>query len=128
MDEIIIFNDLTIEDVEKIVLLQMQDVSSRLVEQGLAVELTPAACAWLARQGFDAQFGARPLRRALQRHIESPLSVRLLRGEFERGDLVLIDAGDEGLLFQRRPGEGKLGEKEASVVIEETVSAPKQSA
>ena len=128
VDEIIIFNDLTIEDVEKIVLLQMQDVSSRLVEQGLAVELTPAACAWLARQGFDAQFGARPLRRALQRHIESPLSVRLLRGEFERGDLVLIDAGDEGLLFQRRPGEGKLGEKEASVVIEETVSAPKQSA
>ncbi|HUV88332.1 MAG TPA: AAA family ATPase, partial [Anaerolineae bacterium] len=89
VDEIIIFNNLTVEDVERIVGLQMQEISSRLAEQGLQVELTDAARRWLARQGFDPQFGARPLRRALQRYVESPLSVRLLRGDFERGDLVI---------------------------------------
>jgi len=105
VDEIIIFNGLTVEDVERIVDLQMQDIAERLAELGLAVELTEAARAWLAREGFDPQFGARPLRRALQKHIESPLSVELLRGDFERGDLVVVDAGEDGLTFERRAGE-----------------------
>jgi ATP-dependent Clp protease ATP-binding subunit ClpC len=121
VDEIIIFSDLTVEDVERIVDLQMEEVSSRMAEQGLAVELTEAARKWLAREGFDPQFGARPLRRALQRHIESPLSVKLLRGEFESGDLVVADAGEDGLVFQRRPGEGKAGELAVGEVKEELV-------
>jgi ATP-dependent Clp protease ATP-binding subunit ClpC len=111
VDEIIIFNDLTVEDVEHIVDLQMGEIADRLTEQGLTVELTDAARRWLAREGFDSQFGARPLRRALQRYLESPLSVRLLRGDFERGDLVIVDAGEEGLVFERRPGLGKSGER-----------------
>jgi ATP-dependent Clp protease ATP-binding subunit ClpC len=106
IDEIIIFADLTVEDVEQIVNLQMGEIADRLAEQGLAVELTDGARAWLAREGFDPQFGARPLRRALQRHVESPLSVQLLRGEFERGDLVVVDVGEDGLTFERKPGEG----------------------
>jgi ATP-dependent Clp protease ATP-binding subunit ClpC len=121
VDEIIIFNDLTVEDVERIVDLQMGEIADRLTEQGLAVELTDAARAWLARAGFDPQFGARPLRRALQRYVESPLSVRLLRGDFERGDLVSVDAGEEGLIFERRPGQGKLGEKIAAGVVPEAI-------
>jgi ATP-dependent Clp protease ATP-binding subunit ClpC len=125
VDEIIIFNDLTVEDVERIVALQMEEISGRLVEQGLKVELTCAAAEWLAREGFDAQFGARPLRRALQRHLESPLSIKLLRGEFEKGDLVVVDAGDEGLTFERRPGQGGLGEGSATdAVAEELVPEP----
>lgn len=111
VDEIIVFRDLTVEHVEQIVDLQMKDVAARLADQGLEVRLTDAARTWLAREGFDPQFGARPLRRALQRHIESPLSVKLLRGDFEKGDLVVADAGEEGLVLERRPGEGKVGEE-----------------
>jgi ATP-dependent Clp protease ATP-binding subunit ClpC len=123
VDEIIIFNDLTVEDVERIVGLQMQEISSRLAEQGLQVELTDAARAWLARQGFDPQFGARPLRRALQRYVESPLSVRLLRGEFQRGDLVCVDAGEEGLVFERQPQQGSEGPTVVTVPTNEPVVA-----
>ncbi len=101
VDEIIIFNRLTLEHMEQIVDLQMREISERLAEQGLEVELTDAARRWLAREGYDPQFGARPLRRALQRHVESPLSIRLLRGEFRRGDRVQVDVGESGLTFTR---------------------------
>jgi ATP-dependent Clp protease ATP-binding subunit ClpC len=127
IDEIIIFGDLTIEDVEQIVNLQMGEIADRLAEQGLAVELTEAARGWLARQGFDPQFGARPLRRALQRHVESPLSVQLLRGEFERGDLVVVDAGEEGLDFKRKPGKGSVLEVSRKAVPEKTVTKASSS-
>ncbi len=106
VDEIVIFNNLSVEAVERIVDLQMQEVAERLADQGLSVELTESARSWLAKEGFDPQFGARPLRRALQRHIESPLSVELLRGKFKSGDLVVVDAGKNGLVFERRPDQG----------------------
>ncbi len=108
VDEIVIFNDLTLEDVKQIVDLQMKEIAERLAEQGLDVMLTESAREWLARQGYDPQFGARPLRRALQRHVESPLSVQLLRGDFARGDRVVVDAGEDGLEFKRQPGEGAI--------------------
>jgi ATP-dependent Clp protease ATP-binding subunit ClpA len=110
-----------VEDVECIVDLQMGEIASRLAEQGLEVKLTGAARRWLAREGFDPQFGARPLRRALQRHIESPLSVKLLRGDFERGDLVVVDAGEEGLIFERRPGQGDVVEDVSEEVAAEAM-------
>ncbi|MCS7221452.1 MAG: AAA family ATPase [Anaerolineae bacterium] len=108
IDEIVIFNTLTLADVEKIVDLQMREISERVREQGITLELTPAARSWLAREGFDPQFGARPLRRALQRHIESPLARQLLKGEFQSGDMVVVDvvrdeSGQERLTFERRP-------------------------
>ena len=102
VDEIVIFNDLTVEDVERIVDLQMQEIMERLTKLGLTVELTDAARNWLAREGFDPQFGARPLRRALQRYVESPLSVKLLGGDFERADLVVVDAEESGLTFEQQ--------------------------
>lgn len=102
IDEIIIFEPLTVEDVVKIVDLQMQEVRSRLEEHGLKIELTSAAKEWLAGQGYDESFGARPLKRALQRYVESPLSVRLLEGDFLKGDQVLIDATDGELTFTRK--------------------------
>ncbi|MCC7446167.1 MAG: AAA family ATPase [Anaerolineae bacterium] len=105
IDEIIIFSPLTLEQVQQMVDLQMRSVAERLGEQGLVVELTDNARAWLARQGYDPAFGARPLRRALQRFVESPLSVQLLKGAFHRGDVVLVDASDEtGLSFTRQEG------------------------
>jgi len=119
VDEIIIFNDLAVEDVERIVDLQMAEIADRLAERGLEVELADVARSWLAREGFDAQFGARPLRRALQRYVESPLSIKLLRGDFEQGDLVVVDVGEEGLVFERRPGRGTLGEQAVSEAVSE---------
>jgi ATP-dependent Clp protease ATP-binding subunit ClpC len=121
VDEIIIFNDLTVEDVERIVDLPMGEIAGRLAEQGLEVKLTDAARRWLAREGFDPQFGARPLRRALQRYVESPLSVRLLHGDFKSGDTVIVDAGEQGLSFERQPGQGDAGEEVASDAAPEAV-------
>jgi ATP-dependent Clp protease ATP-binding subunit ClpC len=103
VDETIIFSRLTQEQVEQIVGLQIREIQERLQEHGLEIELTPAACTWLANEGFDPQFGARPLRRALQRYVESPLSVQLLRGEFVDGDSVIVDADTEnGVVFKHK--------------------------
>jgi ATP-dependent Clp protease ATP-binding subunit ClpC len=105
IDEIIVFSPLTLEQVQKMIDLQMRSIAERLGEQGLVVELTDDARAWLAKQGYDPQFGARPLRRALQRFVESPLSVQLLKGSFHRGDVVMVDASDEtGVTFTRQEG------------------------
>jgi ATP-dependent Clp protease ATP-binding subunit ClpC len=102
VDEIITFKPLTIEDVERIVDLQMKEIQARLSESGLAVQLTDPARKWLAHEGYDPAFGARPLRRALQKHVESPLSVQMLRGEFKSGDVVTVDFVEgEGLKFRR---------------------------
>jgi ATP-dependent Clp protease ATP-binding subunit ClpC len=117
VDEVIIFRKLLPEDMEKIVRLQMQQVRERLSEHGLVVSLTDAARTWLAQEGYDPSFGARPLKRALQKHVESPLSVKILQGEFSEGDHVLVDyVDDEGLVFHRT-------ERSTPVELEEPVSA-----
>jgi ATP-dependent Clp protease ATP-binding subunit ClpC len=105
IDETIVFGTLSVEDVEKIVDLQMKEIRDRLREHGLFIELTEVARQWLARQGYDINFGARPLRRALQRYVESPLSVKMLKGEFKVGDTILVDAGDEGVMFSKLEAE-----------------------
>nr|WP_238625268.1 AAA family ATPase [Aggregatilinea lenta] len=95
IDEIIIFEPLTLDQVEQIVDLQMQEIANRMAEQGLYVAMEAGARHKVAEVGFDPQFGARPLRRALQRYVESPLSIRLLKGEFRSGDLVEIYLDDD---------------------------------
>jgi len=101
VDEIIVFSPLTLEDVEKIVEIQLREIRERLGEQGLQLEMSEAARRWLARQGYDPNFGARPLRRAMQKYVEGPLSVYLLQGKFKAGDCVCVDLKPEGdgLLF-----------------------------
>src|SRR5512139_2880506 len=101
IDETIIFGTLAVEDVEKIVDLQMKEIRDRLREHGLFIKLSDAARRWLAKQGYDVNFGARPLRRALQRYVESPLSVKMLKGEFKVGDTILVDANDDGIVFSK---------------------------
>jgi ATP-dependent Clp protease ATP-binding subunit ClpC len=95
IDEIIMFSPLTTEQMLEIVDLQMKEVRSRLEEHGLKVELTGEAREWLAKEGYDPSFGARPLKRALQKYVESPLSVALLSGEYVEGDTVLADLDPE---------------------------------
>jgi ATP-dependent Clp protease ATP-binding subunit ClpC len=90
-----------------IVDLQMKEIRDRLSERGLEVDLSHEAREWLAEVGFDPAFGARPLRRALQKYVESPLSVRLLGGEFSEGDIVCVDVDEGELVFDRREGQRK---------------------
>ncbi|MBZ0287775.1 MAG: AAA family ATPase, partial [Anaerolineae bacterium] len=101
IDEVIIFSALSLADVERIVDLQMKSVAERLHDAGIGVHLTEPARRWLAEKGYDPQFGARPLRRALQRFVENPLSIQLLKGDFQPGDLVMIDEMGSQLVFER---------------------------
>ncbi|TFH37506.1 MAG: AAA family ATPase [Anaerolineales bacterium] len=117
VDEVIIFRKLLPEDMEKIVKLQMKQVRERLSEHGLVVSLTEHASNWLAREGYDPAYGARPLKRALQKFVESPLSIKILQGEFSEGDHILVDyQEEEGLVFRS-------AENGAPIEIEESVSA-----
>mgnify|MGYP001822052480 CR=1 FL=1 len=105
IDEIITFSPLTEKDMVKIVQLQLKDVQERLAENGLKVTLTKKAHLWLAKNGYTADFGARPLTRALQKFIESPLSKKLLEGEFKEGDVLVADLDPETedkLVFKKK--------------------------
>jgi ATP-dependent Clp protease ATP-binding subunit ClpC len=95
IDDIITFSPLSLEDMVQIVDLQMKEIQERLTESGLEVTLTESARRWLAEQGFNPAFGARPLKRALQKYVESPLSVRLLAGEFNQNKHILVDVDRE---------------------------------
>jgi ATP-dependent Clp protease ATP-binding subunit ClpC len=95
IDEVIIFSPLTREQMVKIVNLQMKEVEGRLQEHGITVELTDKAREWLANIGYDANFGARPLKRTLQKFIESPLSISILANEFKNGDKIMIDLDEK---------------------------------
>jgi ATP-dependent Clp protease ATP-binding subunit ClpC len=101
IDEIIVFDSLNEEHLARIVDLLLKDVQERLRERGVNMELTDAAKSWLIGEGYDPLYGARPLRRAIQHNIENPLSKRILDGEFEEGDSVLIDSTPDGLVFAR---------------------------
>jgi ATP-dependent Clp protease ATP-binding subunit ClpC len=101
IDEIIIFEPLALPDVEKIVDLQMRGIVDRMRESGISLHLTEPARNWLAQKGYDPQFGARPLRRAIQRYVENALSVQLLKGDFHPGDMILIDEVNGQLVFER---------------------------
>jgi len=99
IDEIIMFSPLSIDQMEQIVDLQMKELVDRLNEYNVKVELTPAARTWLATEGYDANFGARPLRRALQKYVESPLSVELLGKKFHDGSKVVVDVEGDKIVF-----------------------------
>jgi ATP-dependent Clp protease ATP-binding subunit ClpB len=102
VDEVIVFHPLGDEELARIVELLVADLQRRLAEHDLVVELTPAAKALIAREGYDPQFGARPLKRAVQRLVENPLAKALLQGRFPPGTTIRIDADPVGgtLIFQ----------------------------
>jgi ATP-dependent Clp protease ATP-binding subunit ClpC len=95
IDEIITFSPLSLEQMREIVDLQMKEVQERLSEHGITVELSEAARNWLADVGYDPSFGARPLKRAIQKYVESPLSLRLLAGEFKAGNHIVVDVDEK---------------------------------
>lgn len=98
IDEIIIFHSLDREQLTEIVDIQMQRVFDRLADRNISLDLTPAARELVAREGYDPTFGARPLKRAIQREILDPLSLQLLEGKFLMGDRIIVDVGENGRL------------------------------
>jgi ATP-dependent Clp protease ATP-binding subunit ClpC len=100
LDEIIIFDPLTTHEIHQIVDLMMRDVQIRLEEFSVTVELTPNAKEWLAQEGYDRVFGARPLRRAIQRFVETPLSRQILAGKVKEGDHIIVEMGENSLEFR----------------------------
>jgi ATP-dependent Clp protease ATP-binding subunit ClpB len=101
IDEIVEFHALSREQIAEIVELQLRRLRARLAERGLNLQLTEAAKEVIAEAGWDPTYGARPLKRALQRLVENQLALRLLEGEFEEGDTVLVDAKDGELVFEK---------------------------
>ncbi len=100
IDEVVIFEPLSREQIKRIVDLLLAEVQRRLEERGIRIEVSDGAREWLSREGFDPVFGARPLRRAVQRYVENPLSRRILAGDFTGGDIIRVDATSEGLAFE----------------------------
>ena len=102
VDEIITFQGLTQKDLLQIVDIQVARMATRLKERKFSVELTEEAKLFLVDTGYDPSYGARPLKRAIQRYIENPLALEILEGRFSEGDRVVIDRGEEkGLTFQK---------------------------
>jgi ATP-dependent Clp protease ATP-binding subunit ClpC len=95
VDETIVFHELSMDEVTEIVDLMIARTAEQLEAQGLGLELTDSAKNWLARKGYDPTLGARPLRRAIQRHVEDALSERILYKEFHAGQIIVVDADEE---------------------------------
>lgn len=101
IDEIVVFESLNEEDLRAIVGLLLADAEKRLSDRGISIAPTEAAKSWLVKENYDPMYGARPLRRAIQHHIENPLSLRILEGEFTEGDTVTVDASADGLIISK---------------------------
>ena len=101
VDDIIIFHSLRREELMKIVEIQIARVQKRLQQQNLTLELDKAAKALIAKEGYDPQFGARPLKRSIQEHLLDSLATQLLESKFKPGDRIRATAADEEILFEK---------------------------
>jgi ATP-dependent Clp protease ATP-binding subunit ClpB len=101
VDDLIIFHTLGSEQLGRIVEIQLQAVAARLAERQIRLELSDRAKALLAAEGYDPVYGARPLKRVIQRDVLNPLSLKLLQGEFREGDLVRVDVREGRLVFEK---------------------------
>ncbi len=105
IDETVVFHALTEGELKQIVDIQLKILNKRLEERKILLTPTEAACVWLAHTGYDPVYGARPLKRLIQKDIENPLALRLLKGEFADGDRISVDCASDSLVFKR---EGSL--------------------
>jgi ATP-dependent Clp protease ATP-binding subunit ClpB len=101
VDEIIFFHALGLEHMKQIIDIQLQGLLKRLEDRKIHVELSDAAKRFIVSEGYDPMYGARPLKRAIQRRILDPLAMRVLEGDFREGDRVTVDVGDNGLVFEK---------------------------
>jgi ATP-dependent Clp protease ATP-binding subunit ClpB len=99
IDEIVIFHPLTREHLAEIVNIQLRLVARRMAGRGFTLEVSEAAREYLAEVGYDPDYGARPLKRAIQRELQDPLAMQILSGEFSEGETIRVDRGEQGLVF-----------------------------
>ena len=116
LDSVVIFRSLNKQDIQKIVALELDKVAERLKEHQLLLTASPEALAALADLGYDAEFGARPLRRVIQQQVENPLSDRLLGGEFPNGASIHVALNTEGEITLEREPEAEKEEAPAPAV------------
>lgn len=102
IDETVVFHALTAEQLAKIVDIQIRILNKRLLDRKIELAPTPAAREWLSRTGYDPVYGARPLKRLIQKEIENPLALKMLQGEFSDGDQIVIDSANDELVFSRK--------------------------
>jgi ATP-dependent Clp protease ATP-binding subunit ClpB len=102
VDEIVVFHSLTEEDLKRILDIQLNRLRSRLAERHIQIELTERAATHLAREGYDPVYGARPLKRAIQKELETPIGRRILKGEIRDGQIVSVDWQDGTFTFKTR--------------------------
>src|SRR5919198_2326743 len=103
IDDTVIFHRLSRTDLGRIVELQVEQLAGRVRERGIEIELTDDARTLLGNLGYDPTYGARPLKRVIQKQLVDPLALALLEGEFQAGDRVIVDAGDGQLVFSKAP-------------------------
>ncbi|MEO7503312.1 MAG: NDP-hexose 4-ketoreductase, partial [Gemmatimonadaceae bacterium] len=96
LDDVIVFHPLSESDIGQIVGILLKEVQKRLGDEELTLKLTEAGSAFLVKNGFDEKFGARPLKRSIQKYIEDPLSEKILLGEFAKGDEIEVDIASSG--------------------------------
>ena len=102
IDDVIIFHPLSKEHLKSIVDLLIREVEGRLAERNIKLEVNEEAKAWLVQKGYDPVYGARPLRRAIQKYVDNPISTKILQGEFKEGDTVAISLQEDSLSFAAR--------------------------
>ncbi|MQX26292.1 ATP-dependent chaperone ClpB [Alistipes sp. dk3620] len=100
IDEIVMFTPLTRDDVRQIVVLQIRQINEMLAQNSIALQVTDKAIDWLAAEGYDPMFGARPVKRTLQRYLVNELSKEILAGQVDRNSTITVDAGAKGLVFK----------------------------
>ena len=127
VDETIVFHPLSAEEINEVVTLMLDRVSKQIAQKGMDFEVTDAAKKYLAREGFDPQYGARPLRRAVQRLVEDPLSEEILLGKFNANDTVVVDVDAEsGIIFRNGAPLGLEGEHNPPIPEAEETLLPEQ--
>ena len=99
IDEIVMFTPLTKDDVRQIVVMQIRQINEMLAQNNVSLSVTDGAVDWLAEQGYDPMFGARPIKRTLQHYLVNELSKEILAGRIDRGSVITVDAGKDGLKF-----------------------------
>ncbi|PIQ96907.1 MAG: ATP-dependent Clp protease ATP-binding subunit ClpC [Nitrospinae bacterium CG11_big_fil_rev_8_21_14_0_20_56_8] len=104
ISEIVVFRPLNPDDIIHILDIRVQELNEQLIQQGLTLELTDAAKRWLADKGYDKNFGARPLKRAIQKHLEDVLSDEMLKGRFQHGGHIEVSLQDDELVFAEKSG------------------------